>query len=101
MTTPNPAPTRDGTSGAEPRWRADWCERLHDAAARYGIMIEDRPYVEEIPPEYRVRHVRRIEMRSPSAKLRWMDNWIELGTLNGRWTWTHWLTYEIGSTCSP
>ena len=63
-------------------------------------MIEGRPYMEEIPPEYRVRFVRRIEMKPP-PKLAWMSNRIDVGTLNGRWTWTHWLAYEIGSSCAP
>ncbi len=82
-------------------WRADRSEALHDAAARWGVMDPERPPLDDTPPEYRVQPVRKIEMPAPSARLKWMDNWIELGTLNGRWTYTHWLTYEIGSTCSP
>ena len=83
-------------------WRADWSESLHDAAARWGVMDPERTPVDgtHTPAAYRVQPVRRIKMAAP-RKLRWMDNWITIGTLNGRWTFTHWLSFEIGSSCSP
>ena len=85
------------------QWRQNYSDMLNDAAERWGVGIEGRPFITSKEEDERF-HIPVVETLTftPPKQWRWARNSIDLLELNGQWSYCfHFMTNTTGSSYGP